>query len=576
MIAENSITKGLSIWADTDLARLLGIVSEGDIESLSTKQSWIQVSIIKNDWLYSTNGAVGAHFDAPGGLHDSTKRIGVDVLVEQADTSLGILRVEAYVRPGEVIVTSEWKVDGGDFSRVKSDTQLLLQKINAQACEIDNFLAVNGIHVSFNNPRGFIRRDFHWICSDSVYSTQPAVGSLLVQPIIIPPVPLLSQGEASGSRDASKSPESASSITMSERGTNKKRSYFQAEGMSTGVAVRGRRPGSKDTKKRERGTHLTWECYLEVLAALTKLIILEKSNCDTPSESRDTCNQNVFALFTITKVFDTWYWNNTSRLLNKRFDKALSVVQPLLTACPLLLADLSPEFCASVKDKDTMATYVALKQKIVMWFQDGCKCDFFMSNIVDEGESTCGSPSDNTWLSKNRKFLLGKGIIKLRNVNQAEMKKRKPFKLVDAVVEDGVRMSLNTLHERLASTQDNIVRSIRARYESAKDLDAEKEEQIVRATYSQFESVISKAVEIFKETSEVTERLKIVEQKRRELMILFDSTCEKSANFTRAYIPPGGYSPEHDVQGAVAEILRNASQTLITAPQFSGGGAASH
>jgi hypothetical protein len=156
------------------------------------------------------------------------------------------------------------------------------------------------------------------------------------------------------------------------------------------------------------------------------------------------------------------------------------------------------------------------------------------------------------------------------------MKKRKPFKLVDAVVEDGLRMSLNTLHERLASTQDNIVRSIRARYESAKDLDAEKEEQIVRATYSQFESVISKAVEIFKETSEVTERLKIVEQKRRELMILFDSTCEKSANFTRAYIPPGGYSPEHDVQGAVAEILRNASQTLITAPQFSGGGAASH
>jgi hypothetical protein len=129
---------------------------------------------------------------------------------------------------------------------------------------------------------------------------------------------------------------------------------------------------------------------------------------------------------------------------------------------------------------------------------------------------------------------------------------------------------LATLHERLAFANDNILHGMRAEAGSG-DVD-ESGERVLRGTYHGFQSVLDKAVELYKETSEITARLKTLEQKRKEILTLFQSTYQASADFTRTYIPQFALYPENDVRDRLDEILRDAGQTLMTAPQFSARG----
>ena len=578
MIAENPISKELSIWASKDVAMGMGIVSECDsVSSLS----WYRVTVVTNEWLLSMHGVIGAHFDALGDLQSGPKRIGADVLFEKNDTLPTILRIDAYIESGEVVVSTKWVIhpkNSYDIGAVRRITDPLLYKISMQASEIDCFLSVNRLQVSFDNPRNYVRRDFYWI-----YSAQPARPSLINSSGTITVSSLLESsnggvGDGGGwvpqqtacvsDRCTSMSPDTASSVIANNEGgrAGQKRDFFEVERMSTGLSVRGRRPGSKDTRKRKRGQTLPKNCYENVLVTLTKLEILMRRECDKAADLKDVCNQNICALFTITTPFDLWYLNKPSTLLNKRFRDLMETLRPLLSACPLLIMGrLSREFCESVKDEKTMEVYVKVKNDIVVWFQEGCKCDFFNADITGDGTSTRGSPSDTDWLDQNRQFLLERGISKLREINNAEKEKRMQQKLGDVAVGGEVKVSLATLQERLALAQDNITRGIKA---SCDQDDAQSQEETLRVTYNGFESVINKAVEIFRETNEVTERLKIIEQKRLELLNLFSSTSQKSANFTRAYIPQLGYCPEDDVHMALEEILRNATEALVTAPQF--------
>ena len=197
-----------------------------------------------------------------------------------------------------------------------------------------------------------------------------------------------------------------------------------------------------------------------------------------------------------------------------------------------------------------------------MWYANNCKNDFFASDACEDTKSTCGSPDDSDWLQNNRSYLLERGVQKLRRINNAEIEKRQVVKLANDAVDFDVKASLVGLRERLAFAQDNIVREIKTRRQH------EGVEAQVCATYNQFEAVINKAVDFVQETNELTERLKILEQKRQELVKLCSSTSQKSADFTHEYISQASYSPEQDVQSVVEKILSDASRILATAPQF--------
>lgn len=587
MIAENPVTKVLSIWAQREMAVALGIPS--DCAKSSNLSQWFHVTIVTDDWLSLLNGAVGADFDALADLRADPKRIGVNVLFKRGDASPAVLRIDAYIEAGEVVVSTKWVIHHSNVLELEKVMKVytpLLERINAHASEIDDFLSANGVQVSFDNPCRYIRRDFHQTCVN-----------LDVNSGIVPVSSLLQSGDDSGvgglcarpssclsdkslSRDISTSPDTGSSVAgktdagaclVEAGGCGSKRGFFEVEQRDTGVSVRGRRRGSKDTKKRTRGQTLSKNCYEDVLSTLVKLEILTRNNCDKVGNSKDVCNQNICALLTLTRPFEMWYLNKQSTLLDKRFRELLAIVRPLLCACPLLLVDIPAEFCASVKDVKTMDLYVHIKRDIEEWFQCGCTCDFFRADIIGDGKSAVGSPSETDWLEKNREFLLGMGMSKLREINNVEKQRRLQQKLGNAALVGEVKLSsLATLHERLAFANDNILHGMRAEAGSG-DVD-ESSEQLLRATYNDFQSVIGKAVELYTETSEITARLKTLEQKKKEILTLFESRYQTSADFTRTYIPQFALYPENDVRECLGEILRDAGQTLMTAPQFSARG----
>ena len=598
MIAENPVTKVLSIWAQREMAVALGIPSAPNCAKSSNLSQWSHVAIVTDDWLSSLNGAVGADFDALADLRADPKRIGVSVLFQRGDASPAVLRIDAYIAAGEVVVSTKWDIHPSNVHELEKVMKVytpLLERIKAHASEIDGFLSANGVQVSFDNPCGYIRRDFHktFVNSD-VNSGIVRVSSLLQSGDDSGvgggyALPSFCLSDKSLSRDISTSPDTGSSVAGHDMGSSvagktdagaclveaggcgNKRGFFEVEERDTGVSLRGRRRGSKDTKKRTRGQTLSKNCYEDVLSTLVKLEILIRKNCDKVGNSKDVCNQNICALLTLTRSFDMWYLNKQSTLLDKRFRELLAIVRPLLCACPLLLVDIPAEFCANVKDAKTMELYVHIKTDIVEWFRCGCTCDFFRGDIIGDGKSVVGSPSETDWLDKNRQFLLDMGISKLRDINNVEKQRRLQQKLGNAALGEEVKLSsLATLQERLAFANDHILHGMRAEAGGG-DVD-ESGERVLRGTYHGFQSVLDKAVELYKETSEITARLKTLEQKRKEILTLFQSTYQASADFTRTYIPQFALYPENDVRDRLDEILRDAGQTLMTAPQFSARG----